>query len=89
MRTLLSTVVSVATSLFYANALRLPVPGGRLIQHPSSIARQESGNRSGIHLAVSPVCGPLSGKTADANSGIDLKQIKTIVAFGVSHVRLG
>lgn len=38
---------------------------------------------NGIHLAVHPVCGTLSGKVADVNTGIDMENIKTIVAFGV------
>ena len=46
------------------------------------LAHQDTNN--GIHLAVSPACGPLSGHTADVNAGIDLKRVKTIVAFGVS-----
>ena len=37
----------------------------------------------GIHLAVGPKCGPLSGPSADVNAGIDLRKIKTIVSFGV------
>ncbi|KAI0649681.1 hypothetical protein C8Q79DRAFT_900650 [Trametes meyenii] len=45
--------------------------------------RQERNN--GIHLAVSPVCGPLSGNVSDVNAGIDLKKFKTIVAFGDSY----
>ena len=47
------------------------------------LSRQDRNN--GIHLAVSPVCGPLSGDSTDANAGIDLGSVKTIVAFGVSH----
>ncbi|KAI0752437.1 hypothetical protein C8Q80DRAFT_1145938 [Daedaleopsis nitida] len=85
MRTSLAAAVSVAAYLVCANALRLPNLGGHLPQYSSSIARQDSGNNSGIHLAVSPVCGPLSGQTADANAGIDFKTIKTIVAFGDSY----
>ncbi len=46
-----------------------------------TLLRQDRNN--GIHLAVSPVCGPLSGNVSDVNAGIDLKTIKTIVAFGV------
>ena len=38
----------------------------------------------GITLAVSPICGPLSGNVSDVNAGIDLATFKTIVAFGVS-----
>ena len=38
----------------------------------------------GIHLAVRPHCGPLSGSPSDVNAGIDLHTIKTIVSFGVS-----
>lgn len=37
----------------------------------------------GIHLAVVPKCGPLSGKTASVNAGLDPRSFKTIVAFGV------
>ncbi|KAI0672068.1 hypothetical protein C8Q78DRAFT_1068709 [Trametes maxima] len=47
------------------------------------LMRQERNN--GIHLAVSPVCGPLSGNVSDVNAGVDLKSIKTIVAFGDSY----
>ena len=47
----------------------------------SALTRQDPNN--GIHLAVSPICGPLSGNTSDVNAGIDLSCIKTIVAFGV------
>ena len=39
---------------------------------------------NGIHLAVRPQCGPLSGKMSDANAGFDLGRYKTIVSFGVS-----
>lgn len=38
----------------------------------------------GIHLAVSPRCGPLSGTVSDFNAGLNLPQFKTIVAFGDS-----
>lgn len=38
----------------------------------------------GIHLAVSPQCGPLSGTASDFNAGLNLPQFKTIVAFGDS-----
>lgn len=46
-----------------------------------TLLRQDRNN--GIHLAVSPVCGPLSGNVSDVNTGIDLSTVKTIVAFGV------
>ncbi|KAI0658162.1 hypothetical protein C8Q70DRAFT_918294 [Cubamyces menziesii] len=49
----------------------------------SALTRQDPNN--GIHLAVSPICGPLSGNTSDVNAGIDLSCIKTIVAFGDSY----
>jgi len=42
-------------------------------------------DNDGIHLAVSPRCGPLGGNTSDVNAGIDLKSIKTIVSFGDSY----
>lgn len=41
-------------------------------------------DNDGIHLAVRPICGPLSGNMSDVNAGVDLDAIKTIVAFGVS-----
>ena len=47
----------------------------------SALTRHDPNN--GIHLAVSPICGPPSGNTSDVNAGIDLSCIKTIVAFGV------
>ncbi|KAI0816831.1 hypothetical protein BC628DRAFT_1413988 [Trametes gibbosa] len=43
------------------------------------------GRNNGIHLAVAPVCGPLSGNVSDVNVGIDLGNVKTIVAFGDSY----
>ena len=39
----------------------------------------------GIHLAVGPKCGSLSGAPADVNAGLlPLKSYKTLVTFGVS-----
>ena len=49
-----------------------------------AIPRQWSIYNDGIHLAVRPTCGSLSGNTADVNAGINLLKIKTIVSFGVS-----
>ena len=57
------------------------------VQAPRLRVTRQDGN-DGIHLAVSPVCGPLSGNTSDANAGINLGNIKTIVAFGVRSVFL-
>ena len=45
---------------------------------------RQDGN-DGIHLAVSPICGPFSGNTSDANAGVDLNRVKNIVSFGVSQ----
>ena len=45
------------------------------------LGRQDGNN--GIHLAVSPICASFSGNSSDGNAGVDLKTIKTIVAFGV------
>ncbi|KAI0767759.1 hypothetical protein C8Q74DRAFT_1282217 [Fomes fomentarius] len=59
--------------------LTLGLPG----QAVSSLTRQDT--NSGIHLAVSPICGSLSGTTADVNAGVDPKRVKTIVAFGDSY----
>jgi len=49
------------------------------------IPRQNTNYNDGIHLAVSPKCGPLVGRMADVNAGIDLGNIKTIVSFGVCN----
>jgi len=40
-------------------------------------------DNDGIHLAVSPQCGQLSGTQANINAGIDRRNIRTIVSFGV------
>ncbi|KAH9934521.1 uncharacterized protein BXZ73DRAFT_100711 [Epithele typhae] len=40
---------------------------------------------NGIHLAVHPVCGTLSGHVVDVNAGVDLGLINTVVAFGDSY----
>ncbi|KAI0634479.1 hypothetical protein C8Q77DRAFT_1055451 [Trametes polyzona] len=45
----------------------------------------DNDRNNGIHLAVSPICGPLSGNVSDVNAGIDLSTIQTIVAFGDSY----
>lgn len=39
----------------------------------------------GIHLAVHPRCGPLSGNTTNVNGGISPWTLETIVAFGDSY----
>ncbi|KAI0767786.1 hypothetical protein C8Q74DRAFT_980891 [Fomes fomentarius] len=71
----LAAVVSSLPGLGYAL---------RLSQEVFSLARQDRNN--GIHLAVSPICGSLSGSTADVNAGVALKRIKpTIVAFRDSY----
>ncbi|KAI9068171.1 carbohydrate esterase family 16 protein [Trametes sanguinea] len=59
-----------------------PFPGSPTSRWPLLAGRERN---NGIHLAVSPVCGPLSGNVSDVNAGIDLKRIKTIVAFGDSY----
>ncbi len=81
---LLFPVLVLAYVIVLADATRL-FETRRL--HGSSLARQDGNN--GIHLAVSPVCGPLSGNVSDVNAGIDLTRIKTIVAFGVRFFSLG
>jgi hypothetical protein len=48
------------------------------------IRRQDPNRNDGIHLAVRPICGPLSGNVTDVNAGVNLHGIKTIVSFGVS-----
>ncbi|KAI0752416.1 hypothetical protein C8Q80DRAFT_1097312 [Daedaleopsis nitida] len=68
-------------SLLPAPTLRATTPGS---QERLSL-QDDAKNNSGIHLAVSPHCGPLSGKVADVNAGVSLKKIKTIVAFGDSY----
>ena len=74
-------LLALALPLAPAYGLNLPRPGARILSPPSNVARQDN---DGIHLAVSPICGPLSGNTSDVNSGIHIPLIKTIVAFGVS-----
>lgn len=56
-----------------------------VIASPFVIPRDDN---DGIHLAVSPNCGPLGGSTADVNAGIDLSKIKTIVSFGARIMSL-
>ncbi|KAF8829563.1 carbohydrate esterase family 16 protein [Lentinula edodes] len=64
-------------------------PGGsQRFTHPVPVTlrtRQGSGDNDGIHLAVSPQCGPLDGKTTNVNAGIVPTSIKTIVSFGDSY----
>lgn len=57
------------------------VPGGGGDQKPFPLPP----DNNGIHLAVSPQCGKLSGSTADINAGIDSGRINTIVSFGDSY----
>ena len=61
-----------------------------LLDHSLDLQRQytqqrvlKPGDNNGNHLAIFPVCGSLSGKASDVNAGVNLKDIKTIVAFGV------
>ncbi|KAJ3558213.1 hypothetical protein NM688_g1057 [Phlebia brevispora] len=42
-------------------------------------------DNGGIHLAVSPHCGDLSGTVADVNAGLELRTYNTIVSFGDSY----
>ena len=79
MKTDLVFAVAALQMLSAAGATRLFE--ARLRPYRSSFARQDGNN--GIHLAVSPVCGPLSGNVSDVNAGVQLSRIKTIVAFGV------
>ncbi|KAI0767761.1 hypothetical protein C8Q74DRAFT_1318276 [Fomes fomentarius] len=74
-----ASLTSLATSAFSLAAHTLHSRGSLPQQHLSSLAPPRN---NGIHLAVSPICGPLSGSTADVNAGLDLKRVKTIVAFG-------
>jgi len=46
---------------------------------------RNTGGNDGIHLAIGPQCGPLSGRTSDVNAGLNLSTIKTIVSFGDSY----
>ena len=77
----LAGLLALALSLVPAYGVRVPGLGMHVLSSPANVARQDN---DGIHLAVSPVCGPLSGNTSDVNTGIHLPLIKTIVAFGVS-----
>lgn len=50
----------------------------------ASAAMVPFGTNNGIHLAVEPSCGPLSGAPVDINEGLSpLSSYKTIIAFGV------
>ena len=83
MRIVLSGL-SLLSSILSATALLVP-------QADSSqqvLAPPQADDNNGIHLAVAPACGPLSGAVFDVNAGIDLKRIKTIVAFGVRPLSL-
>jgi hypothetical protein len=52
------------------------------------VPRQSTNGGDGIHLAVRPQCGPLSGSVSDVNAGLDLSNIKTIVSFGVGNLAI-
>lgn len=43
----------------------------------------QGSNEADVHLAVHPDCGPLWGTVSDVNAGLNLANIKTVVAFGV------
>jgi len=47
--------------------------------------QQGLNSNGGIHLAVRPRCGPLSGVMSDVNAGVNLNIIRTIVSFGDSY----
>ncbi|EJF57074.1 hypothetical protein DICSQDRAFT_112285 [Dichomitus squalens LYAD-421 SS1] len=78
----LAGLLILALPLAPAGAVHLPVSGVRVAESLSQVARQDN---DGITLAVSPVCGSLSGNVSDANAGIHLPSFKTIVAFGDSY----
>ncbi|KZV77468.1 carbohydrate esterase family 16 protein [Peniophora sp. CONT] len=42
-------------------------------------------DNDGVHLAISPPCGTFSGNVTNANAGIKLDNIDTIVSFGDSY----
>lgn len=48
-----------------------------------SVSLHGGGYNDGIHLAVSPICGDLAGNVTDVNAGLNLRDYKTIVSFGV------
>jgi len=56
-----------------------------LVSVGALVPRQRNGGNDGIHLAVSPQCGPLVGNTADVNAGLNMLKYKTIVSFGDSY----
>ncbi|KAI8996637.1 hypothetical protein BD414DRAFT_409262 [Trametes punicea] len=70
-------------ALSLLSSLSLPDYVLALLPRSGPLLRHDRNN--GIHLAVSPICGPLSGNVSDVNAGIDLARIKTIVAFGDSY----
>ncbi|KAJ3784559.1 hypothetical protein GGU10DRAFT_357546 [Lentinula aff. detonsa] len=60
-------------------------PGHSTVPETILRPRQGNGDNDGIHLAVSPQCGPLDGKTTNVNAGIVPSSIKTIISFGDSY----
>jgi hypothetical protein len=44
----------------------------------------QADRNDGIHLPISPECGPLGGNYTNVNAGIDIHRMQTIVVFGVS-----
>ena len=53
----------------------------------SPILTWDGNYNDGIHLAVSPKCGSLSGTVTDVNAGVELFKMDTIVSFGVGFGR--
>jgi len=71
----------ISTSLLLA----LTVTGAALASARIPIRRADDRN-DGIHLAVRPNCGALSGRVSDVNAGLlPLSSYQTIVAFGDSY----
>lgn len=70
----------LTSCLAFVASYTLALPG--VLASPFIVPQVRDDN-DGVHLAVSPKCGPLGGTLADVNAGIDLSQIKTIVSFGV------
>ncbi|KAF8153400.1 carbohydrate esterase family 16 protein [Crassisporium funariophilum] len=59
--------------------------GALLATANAAVTPAAAQRNDGIHLAVGPKCGQLSGTTSDVNAGLDPKKFKTLVSFGDSY----
>jgi len=79
-------MLSVTRLLLVASLLHLRVRGAET-NHPLLLESDANSTyNDGIHLAIGPACGNLTGNASDINAGIPaLYNFRTIVAFGDSY----